>query len=108
MAKTTTLAPPDPRALPLFNDEEARQFVLQIGTQRARMEYDRSSDRVFLTGMVVPKDLVALGVSAILTEKVLNWIEGNKLKLVPMCADVKAYLVRHPQWKRLLVKGLHI
>ena len=108
MIKTATPNLSDLRALPLFDDQEARVFVMKVGDHRARMEYERTNDRMFLTNTNVPAALEGRHVANVLTEKVLTFIEDNKLKLVPMCPKVKAHLRSNPAWQRLMVKGLHL
>lgn len=108
MAKKDTISTEDLDKLQLVDEPESRQFVVQVNGHRARMEYDRSGDRIFLTSSDVPKALEVYGISAILTEKVLAWTEAHKLKLVPMCPNVKAFLRRNTSWQRLLVKGVQV
>lgn len=105
--KATTLKV-DLTDLPLIDEEESRQFVMVVGGHRARMEYDRTPDRIFLTHLLVPPAIEGQDVAAVLTEKVLNWVESKRMKLVPYCPYVKTYLRRHTAWQRLLVKGVQI
>ncbi len=98
----------DLNVLPLLDEEESRQFVMVVDGHRARMEYDRSSDRIFLTHLLVPPAIEGQNVAQVLTEKVLTWVEERNMKLVPYCPYVKAYLRRHTAWQRLLVKGVQI
>lgn len=98
----------DLSTLQLIDEEESRQFVLVIDGHRARMEYDRSSDRIFLTHLLVPPAIEGHDVEAVLTEKVLTWVESKGMKLVPYCPYVKTYLRRHTAWQRLLLKGVQI
>ena len=107
--KTATLpTPKELEALPLLDQPDMRQFVLQVGGQRARVEYDRQGDRIFLTGTDLPKSLEESGVGDVLMHKVLVHVEEQRWKLVPTAAFAKAYLRRHTEWKRLLVKGIHL
>lgn len=108
MAKKDAWEKIDLEALPLLDEEASRQFVLRVGGHRARMEYDRSSDRIFLTHLDVPSAIEALDVAAVLTEKVLVWTELNRLRLVPYCPYVKSYLRKHTAWQRLLLKGVQL
>lgn len=109
MPSKAPLAQIDFDALPLLDETEARQFVLKAGDLRVRMEYDRSSgDRIFLTRLEVPAALEGQNVDAVITEKVLQWAEANKLKVVPYCNYAKTYLKRHTAWQRLLVKGVQL
>ena len=95
-------------ALSLTDNRDLRVFVLEVGGHRARLEYDLQGDRIFLTRTEVPKALEGDKVGAALMHKVLTWVGSQKLKLVPISPEVKAYLRRNPEWKRLLVKGLHV
>lgn len=108
MAKTSTPTSVDLTSLPLQNETESRQFVMQVGAFRARIEYDHQGDRMFLTHTDVPARLEDPNVTPVLTEKVLTWIEEHNLKLIPLCNSVKAHLRSNPSWKRLLLKGLHV
>ncbi len=106
---TKTLAPTlDPGTLVLIDEEESRQFVMVVSGHRARMEYDRTPDRIFLTQLTIPTALDGMDIAAVLTEKVLAWVESKGMKLVPYSPYVKAYLRKHTAWQRLLVKGVQI
>jgi hypothetical protein len=108
MSKTSTPRPVPLSELPLENETESRQFVMQVGAHRARIEYDHQGDRMFLTRTDVPARIEDPNVAPVLTEKVLTWIDQHNLKLVPLCRSVKAHLRNNPDWKRLLLKGLHV
>jgi hypothetical protein len=105
--KTTTI-PADLNTLPLVDEEESRQFVMVVKGHRVRMEYDRTPDRIFLTHLLVPSAIEGADVAAVLTEKVLAWVESKNMKLVPYCPYVKTYLRRHTVWQKLLVKGVQL
>lgn len=108
MAKKTPTTLPDLETIPLEDEEESRQFVMRVGGHRVRMAYDRSSDRIFLTNLEVPKTIQDDAVAAKLTEKVLVWAEENRLKVVPYCSYVKGFMRRHTTWQRLLLKGVQL
>jgi hypothetical protein len=106
---TKTLTPKfDPGSLVLIDEEESRQFVMVVSGHRARMEYDRTPDRIFLTQLTIPVALEGLDIADVLIEKVLAWVESRGMKLVPYSPVVKAYLRKHTTWQRLLVKGVQI
>lgn len=94
--------------LALIDEEDSRQFVMVVDGHRARMEYDRTQDRIFLTHLLVPAAIEGHDVAAVLTEKVLNWVEARGMKVVPYCPYVKTFLRRHSAWQRLLVKGVQL
>jgi uncharacterized protein len=108
MAKRTVPESIDLESLPLIEEKDMRQFVLQVGEHRARMEYDHQGDRIFLTQTEIPKALDGMPVADALVLKALIFVEEKRWKLIPVSHHVKAYLRAHPEWKRLLVKGLHV
>lgn len=98
----------DLHALPLQDEPDSRQFVLRVGEHRARLEYDRDGDRIFLGTLDVPKPVEGLGVGEVVMEKTLAWVEENRLKLIPTHPTIKAYLRKHTAWQRLLLKGVQV
>lgn len=99
---------PEFEALPLVNNTNLRQFELVVEGQKAKIEYDLQRDRMSLLHTEVPATLGGRGVGEAIVEKTLHYLEENKLKLVPWCPYVKAYLKKHPEWKRILAQGINI
>jgi predicted GNAT family acetyltransferase len=99
---------PELEELPLTNNESLRQFELIVDGGKAKIEYERQKDRMFLTHTEVPAALEGHGVGAAIVEKTLHYLEENNLKLVPWCPFVKTYIKRHPEWKRVLAQGIQI
>ena len=106
MAKKDT--PVDPATYELHDEVDARQFVMRVDGQRARVEYDRDGDRIFLTSIDVPKTLDHLNIHGALLEKVLTHVEDKRWKLVPTYPAIKAYLRENTAWQRLLLKGVQL
>lgn len=98
----------DLKAIPLIDDKSARQFELTVNGHMAKIEYELDGKKIFLTHTEVPKALEGQGVGSALVEKVLTHIEEAGLRLVPMCPFVAAHLRRHPEWQRLLEKGMRL
>jgi len=98
----------DPAALELRDEPENRQFVARVGDLRARVEYERNGDRIFLTLLDIPKALEPLAITDALLEKVLTHIEEKRWKLIPTHPVIKAYMRAHPAWQRLLLKGVQL
>jgi predicted GNAT family acetyltransferase len=108
MAAKANQAPIDLQALPLIDEPDSRQFVLRVGEHRARLEYDRDGDRIFLGTLDVPRPVQELGVGEVMMEKTLMWVEENRLKLIPTHPIIKGYLRKHTAWQRLLLKGVQV
>lgn len=108
MARKATTDTIDLQALPLIDEPDSRQFILRVGDFRARMEYERDGDRIFLGTLDVPRPIAELGVADVVMEKTLMWVEENRLKLIPTAPAIKTYLRKHTSWQRLLLKGVQL
>ena len=62
----------------------------------------------FLTHTEVPKSMEGKGLGSAIVKLALEDIEQKGLTLVPLCPFVALYLKRHPEWKRLVMKGINI
>ena len=94
--------------LPLYDHTDMRRFELEVDGHIAFTEYERTGKRIFLVHTEVPKELEGQGVGAALVEKELQFIEAQGWKLIPYCPYVKTYLLRHPEWNRILDHGIRI
>ena len=99
-----------PEQVTLRNNESARQFEWKIDGKLAKIEYDFSTDgkRIFLMHTEVPPALQGTGVASQLVQAVLDHIDEKGWKLVPYCPYVKSYIKKHPDYRRLLDKGISI
>ena len=86
----------------LINNAPIHNFELFVEGHRAFIDYKMKDDKVYLIHTEVPGELQGKGVAEALVEKTFNYIEEHKLKLVPLCKYVRAFLQRHPEWNRLL------
>ena len=94
--------------LALIDNKKAKQYELHIDDLIPRIEYMKASDKIYLTHTEVPHGLEGKGVGGKLVKMVLEDIEQKKLKLVPLCPFVAAYIKRHPEWKRIVTEGVNI
>ena len=63
---------------------------------------------IYLTHTEVPMELGGKGIGSQLVEKVLLDIEKKDLRLVPLCPFVAGYIQKHPDWKRIVMSGIHV
>ena len=108
MGTKSTTETIDFTAIHLEDEPDSRQFVLRVNGHRARLEYDRDGDRIFLGTLDVPRQIQSLGVADVMMEKTLNWVDENSLKLIPTHPTIKGYLRKHTVWQRLLLKGVQV
>ncbi len=99
---------PELEDIPLVNNELSRQFELAVNGQKAKIEYELQKGRMSLLHTEVPPELEGRGVGTAIVEKTLHYMQDNSLKLVPWCSFVKAYVKKHPEWKKLLAQGINV
>ena len=95
-------------AYQLINNEARKQYEVHTEGVVLRIEYIRAQDRIFLTHTEVPKSMEGKGLGSAIVQLALEDIEQKGLTLVPLCPFVALYLKRHPEWKRLVMKGINI
>ena len=92
----------------LIDNTEGKQYEYHIDGALAKIEYIKAKDKIYLTHTEVPKELEGKGVASSLVKQVLEDIEIKELTLIPMCPFVAAYIKRHPECKKLVLKGINI
>lgn len=93
----------------LIDNKERRQYEFHIEKHTPRIEYIKSSNgEIYLTHTEVPPALNGRGIGSLLVEKSLKDIEDQGLRLVPLCPFVAAYIHKHPEWKRIVLRGVHV
>ena len=95
-------------AYELKNNRINKQFEFHIDGLVPKMEYIRAKEKIFLTHTEVPKKLEGQGIASQLVKAVLEEIERQDLTLVPLCPFVAGYIKRHPEWRKLVLKGINI
>ena len=94
--------------LKVLDNPSAKQYEAGVEGSLSRIEYIKAQDKIYLTHTEVPQALEGKGIGSALVLKVLEDIEAKGLTLVPLCPFVALYLKRHPEWKRLVMKGINI
>jgi hypothetical protein len=92
----------------LVDNEKDKQYEFHIDGVIAKIEYIRAKDKIYLTHTEVPNELEGKGIASALVKEVLEDIEKRELTLIPMCPFVAGYIQRHPDWKKLVLKGINI
>ena len=93
----------------LIDNEEKHRYEFQIDGKIAEIDYIKSNNgEIYLVHTEVPASLGGKGVGSQLAEKALADIERQGLRLVPLCPFVAGYIYKHPEWKRIVMRGIHI
>ncbi len=98
--------------LPLFNNTERpkKRFELHVENEIAFIEYILAKENsIYLTHTEVPRSLEGKGLGTAIIKKALDYIREKEYRLVPLCPFVAAYLKRHPEaGKGLLKQGYSV
>ena len=92
--------------LELVKNEKESQFEMVVDGHTAIIVYKEYPGKMALIHTEVPPVLEGKGVATAIIEKALNYIEHTKLKLIPICPVVVAYVKRHAEWKRIVDDGV--
>jgi predicted GNAT family acetyltransferase len=86
------------------NNERESQYELSTEAGLAVLEYMREGDRIALVHTEVPKALEGRGLGAKLVKFALADARARDLQVLPMCAFVRAYVAKHPEYAPLVAK----
>ena len=86
------------------NNEQASRYEMQTEAGLAVLEYMRDGKRLALIHTEVPKAIEGRGLGAQLVKAALDDSIARGLRIVPMCAFVRAFLARHPEYATLVAK----
>ncbi|MDR0938956.1 MAG: N-acetyltransferase [Mediterranea sp.] len=93
----------------LVDNKEKKRYEFDVDGQLAIIEYILQGNEVIIfTHTEVPVKLGGRGIGTRLVAKVLEDAERRQLKVVPLCPFVAAYMLKHPEWKRVLMAGFHL
>lgn len=91
----------------LIDNSPEHQYEFRIGDEIAKIEYIKTkNDEIYLTHTEVPLTLEGRGIGSQLIEKTLQNIELQRLRFVPLCPFVAGYIQKHPEWRRIVVRGI--
>jgi uncharacterized protein len=92
----------------LIDNIAQNQYEFHIDTFVPRIEYIKAKNNIYLTHTEVPKELKNKGIGSKLVKQVFSVIELENLTLIPLCPFVAMYIKRHPEWKKLVMKGINM
>src|SRR5437870_4462565 len=83
------------------NNEAESRFETNVDGNVAVAEYEKRPGTIVFTHTEVPKELAGRGIAQEIVKTALEYAREKKLKVVPLCAYVKSYLERHPDYREL-------
>ncbi|MBQ4821487.1 GNAT family N-acetyltransferase [Aquimarina sp. MMG016] len=98
--------------LALINNTESpkKRFELHVENEIVFIEYILAKgDTIYLTHTEVPQLLEGQGLGTTIIKKTLHYIKEKGYRLVPLCPFVAAYLKKHPEvGKDILKQGYSV
>lgn len=94
----------DAKTREVANNEQASRYEMQTEAGLAVLEYMRHGNRVALVHTEVPRALEGQGLGAQLVKAALDDSIAHGFRIVPMCAFVRAFIARHPEYATLVAK----
>jgi predicted GNAT family acetyltransferase len=92
----------------LIDNESKKQYEFHGDGLVPRIEYIKAQNRIFLAHTEVPVELEGRGIGSEIIRQALQDVEKQDLILVPLCPFVAGYIKKHPEWKKLVLKGINI
>lgn len=88
--------------IPLVKSEDKKRFEIEIDGHYAFIDYKEPGDKIALIHTETDPELKGKGAAAAVVEKTLQYLDDNKIILLPFCPYVFAYIKKHPEWKRIV------
>jgi predicted GNAT family acetyltransferase len=94
--------------LDIVHNLGAQRFETTVEGRLCRADYRRVGDTLHLVHTEVPSPHEGQGIAGALVQAVLDYAADNRLKVVPLCGYVRAYMRRHPETQALLSSGARV
>ena len=90
------------------NNEFLRQFEVKVSDSLARIEYAEQERKIFLTKLIVPKEIDSLNFKNKFIALVLDYVSDKNMKVVPTSPDIAGFLRKNKSYKHLLPVGIKL
>ena len=90
-------------AITVRHNESEHRFEADIGGALSVADYERRGTDLILTHTFVPPPLRGQGIAEKLVRAALEYARVERLRVVPACSYVDAYIRRHPEFHPLVV-----
>ncbi|MDC6387654.1 GNAT family N-acetyltransferase [Maribacter sp. PR1] len=94
--------------LKVTDNPSKKRYEAVVDDSLVFIEYIKTKEKIYLTHTEVPSALEGKGIGSSLVLEVLEDVERQDLTLIPLCPFVALYLKKHPEWKKLVMKGINI
>lgn len=93
----------------IIDNEFLRQFELEIGENKARIEYALQERKIFLTKFEMPEEMEEQGLRDIFIKAVFEEVKDRGISLVPTSPEIAGFMRKNRRrYKDLLPVGINI
>ena len=85
-------------------EPEFHRFETYVGGQLAYLAYRLEGSTIYFVHTEVPPEIEGQGIGGKLAKAGLEYARDHRLKVVPRCPFVAAYLQRHPEYQDLIAE----
>ena len=85
-----------------------RQFETKVGGGLAIIEYSVQERKIFLTKIVIPRNIHSKEFEENFIKKTLEFISNKKLRVVPTSPKIASFVRRNKSYKSLLPVGIKL
>ena len=90
--------------VPVKHNHAAQQFELEFNGYTGLLAYRRAPGKISLDHTFVPAPIEGQGAAAKLTRAALDFARAEKLRVVPACSYVAAFVSEHAEYQDLVAK----
>jgi uncharacterized protein len=87
---------------PILHNEAHHRFEMQVNGKINFLQYIPIRDGMEITHTEVDRELEGNGYGAELAKHALDYAKEHQLRIVPSCPFVKVFLIRHPEYEKLI------
>ena len=94
--------------LTLVNNEFLRQFEVKIEDSLARIEYSEQERKIFLTKLILPKNIDDATFKEEFIKEVLSIIEDRNVSVMPTSPEIVSFIRKNKRYRSMLPVGVRI
>ena len=88
---------------PIELNEAEHRFEVTVEGQTAFVAFRRFPGVIDYIHTIVPPELGGRGIGSALARHALDYAAQHKLKVIPSCEFIYAYIVKHPEYQPLVL-----
>ena len=92
----------------ITNNKDKKQFEVTVDGHKAELVYRFRRKTMFFMHTYVPEEIGGRGIASKLAAAGLEYAKAKGHQIAVLCPFVAAYIKKHPEWKKLVLKGINI